>query len=64
MSLHRVLYTIHYVNIQVKAEVQYLLVRKIWVLPFHVFVCVYIKVYIRICIYMHRYCSILVWPAA
>lgn len=35
-------------NIQVKAEVQYLAVRKIWVLPFHVFVCVYINVYIYI----------------
>lgn len=53
MSLHRMLYTIHYVNIQVKAEVQYLSVRKIWVLPFHVFVCVCINVYICICIYIH-----------
>lgn len=51
-------------NMQVKTEVQNLAVRKIWVLPFHVFVCVYINAYICICIYIHRYCSILVWPAA
>lgn len=65
MSLYRVLHTISYVNIQAKAEVQYLAVRKRRVLPLYVyvFVCVYIDVYRSICIYIHRYCSILVWPA-
>lgn len=50
--LYRVLHTINCVNIQVKAEVQYLAVRKRRVLPF---LCICVCVCIYKCIQMYLY---------